>query len=105
MLKRMPRSFVQCKMSLETKRPGQGTMRVNANHHAACRTSYAGRDARVPLRQQHAQLRRSRPPAYLHLAERVLRTPRYLGLSKNDKGIVRRYLVKISGLSVARIAA
>ena len=38
------------------------------------------------------------------LAERVLRTQQYLGLSKKDKGIVRRYLVKISGLSVARIS-
>ena len=33
----------------------------------------------------------------------VLRAQKYLGLSRKDKGIVRRYLVKISGLSVAQI--
>ena len=38
------------------------------------------------------------------LIERVLRTQKYLGLTKKDKGIVRRYLVKISGLSVAQIS-
>ena len=38
------------------------------------------------------------------LIERVLRTQKYLGLTKKDKGIVRRYLVKISGLSKAQIS-
>ena len=37
------------------------------------------------------------------LVEGVLRPQQYLGLSKKDKGIVRRYLVKISGLSKAQI--
>ena len=37
------------------------------------------------------------------LLERVLRTQKHLGLAKKDKGIVRRYLVKISGLSKAQI--
>ncbi len=37
------------------------------------------------------------------LVEGVLRAQKYLGLSKKDKGIVRRYLVKITGLSVAQI--
>ena len=37
------------------------------------------------------------------LLERVLRTQKYLALTKQEKGIVRRYLVKISGLSVAQI--
>ncbi len=37
------------------------------------------------------------------LVEGVLHAQKYLGLSKKDKGIVRRYLVKISGLSVAQI--
>ncbi len=37
------------------------------------------------------------------LVEGVLRAQKYLGLAKKDKGIVRRYLVKISGLSVAQI--
>ena len=37
------------------------------------------------------------------LLQRVLRTQKYLALTKKDKGIVRRYLVKISGLSVAQI--
>ena len=37
------------------------------------------------------------------LIERVLRTQKYLGLTKKDKGIVRGYLVKISGLSKAQI--
>ena len=37
------------------------------------------------------------------LVEGVLRAQKYLGLSRKDKGIVRRYLVKISGLSVAQI--
>ncbi len=36
------------------------------------------------------------------LIEHTLRAQQYLGLAKKDKGIVRRYLVKISGLSVAR---
>ena len=38
------------------------------------------------------------------LLEGVLRSQKYLGLAKKDKGIVRRYLVKISGLSVAQIS-
>ncbi len=37
------------------------------------------------------------------LVEGVLRAQKYLGLSRKDKGIVRRYLVKISGLSLAQI--
>ena len=37
------------------------------------------------------------------LVEGVLRAQKYLGLSRKDKGIVRRCLVKISGLSVAQI--
>ena len=37
------------------------------------------------------------------LVEGVLHAQKYLGLSKKDKGIVRLYLVKISGLSVAQI--
>ncbi len=37
------------------------------------------------------------------LVEGVLRAQKYLGLAKKDKGIARRYLVKISGLSVAQI--
>ena len=37
------------------------------------------------------------------LVEGVLRAQKYLGLSRKDKGIVRRYLAKISGLSKAQI--
>ena len=37
------------------------------------------------------------------LVEGVLRAQKYLGLTKKDKGIARRYLVKISGLSTAQI--
>jgi len=37
------------------------------------------------------------------LLERTLRAQNYLELPKKDKGIVRRYLVKISGLGVAQI--
>ncbi len=37
------------------------------------------------------------------LVEGVLRAQKYLGLSRKGKGIVRRYLVKISGLSLAQI--
>ena len=37
------------------------------------------------------------------LLEGALRAQKYLGLAKKDKGIVRRYLVKISGLSKAQI--
>ncbi len=48
-------------MILKASRTGQGTMRVNASHQAACRTSHAGRDARVPCGQRHSQLRRSWP--------------------------------------------
>ena len=40
-------------------------MRVNASHHATCRTSHAGRDARVSSRQQHSQFRWHRPQADL----------------------------------------
>ena len=93
----------QHKMSLKMNRPGQVRLRVNASHHAACRTSHLRPDAGVSLRQQLAQLRWSRPPPDLRLIERVLRTQKYLGLTKKDKGIVRRYLVKISGLSKAQI--
>ena len=37
------------------------------------------------------------------LVERTLRARRYPGLSKKDKGVVRRYLAKISGLSLSQI--
>ena len=37
------------------------------------------------------------------LVERTLRRQRYLEWTKKDKGVVRRYLVKISGLSLAQI--
>ena len=37
------------------------------------------------------------------LLERTLRARRYPGLSKKDKGVVRRYLAKISGLSLSQI--
>ena len=37
------------------------------------------------------------------LVERTLRARQYPGLSKKDKGIVRRYLAKISGLSLSQI--
>ena len=48
-------------MSLKTIWLEQGTLRVNASHHAARRTSHPRRDAGVPLRQQLAQFRRSWP--------------------------------------------
>ena len=51
----------QHKMSLKTIWLEQGTLRVNASHHAARRTSHPRRDAGVPLRQQLAQFRRSWP--------------------------------------------
>ena len=38
-----------------------------------------------------------------HLVERTLRRQQYLGLSKKDKGVVRRYLSKLSGRSLAQI--
>ena len=37
----------QYKMILKARRSGEGTLRVNASHHAECSTSHAGRDARV----------------------------------------------------------
>ena len=37
------------------------------------------------------------------LVERTLRARQYPGLSKKDKGVVRRYLAKISGLSLSQI--
>ena len=53
----------------------------------------------------HAQLRRDRPQAGARYAliERTLRGCQYPALSKKDKGIVRRYLAKISGLSRSQI--
>ena len=79
-------------------------MRVNASHHATCRTSHAGRDARVSSRQQHSQFRWHRPQVDLWPAGgRLTGTQNYLGLAKKDKGIVRGYLVKMSGLSRAQI--
>ena len=37
------------------------------------------------------------------LIERTLRAQQYLGLTKKDKGVVRRYLAKISGRSLSQI--
>ncbi len=37
------------------------------------------------------------------LVEGALRAQQYLGLAKKDKGIVRRYLAKISGRSLSQI--
>ena len=37
------------------------------------------------------------------LVERTLRAQQYLRLSKKDKGVVRRYLAKISGRSLPQI--
>ncbi len=38
-----------------------------------------------------------------NLVERTLGRQQYLGLPKKDKGLVRRYLVKLSGRSLLRI--
>ena len=55
----------QHKMILKRRQPGEGTLRVNANHHAACTTSHAGRDARVCGFQRSPQLYRRRAQADL----------------------------------------
>ena len=47
-------------MILKTRRSGQGTLRVNASHQAACSTSPAGADAGVCGRQRQSQLYRRR---------------------------------------------
>ena len=60
-------------------KPGQGTMRVNASHHAACRTSHPGRDAGVSRRQQQSQLRRRRPQADLWPSRGRLARPKVPG--------------------------
>ena len=55
-------------MSLKTTRARQGTLRVNADYHAACRTSHAGRDRTVSRRRHHPQLCRHRPQGDLRAA-------------------------------------
>ena len=84
-------------------KPGQGTMRVNASHHAACRTSSPW--PRCGSFSTPAAISASPAPARKQiygLLEGALRAQKYLELSKKDKGIVRRYLVKISGLRKAQ---
>ena len=74
---------------------------MNANNHAACTTSHADQDARICggwLRFTGTD----RKQIY-GLVERTLQAHEYLRLAKKDKGVVRRYLAKISGCSLAQI--
>ena len=74
---------------------------MNASHHAACRTSHPRpRCGSFSLASSSLSFAGAGRRQIYALIERVLRTQKYLGLTKKDKGIVRRYLVKISGLSV-----
>ena len=90
-------------MSLKMIRSGQGTMRVNASHHAACRTSHTAEMREFLSAGNNLSFAGTGRKQIYGLVEGVLRAQKYLGFAKKDKGIVRRYLVKISGLSVAQI--
>ena len=79
------RRVVQHKMSLKMNRPDQGTLRVNASHHATCRTSHPGRDAGVSRRQQQSQLRRHRPQADLRPSRGRLAQPKIPRLSQEGQ--------------------
>ncbi len=91
----------QHKMILKRRQRGEGTLRVNANHHAACTTSHADQDARI--RGGRLSFTGTDRKQIYGLVERTLQAHEYLRLAKKDKGVVRRYLAKISGRSLAQI--
>ena len=87
-------------MILKRRQRGEGTLRVNASHHGACSTSYAGRREFVASSGSLSFTGAERKQIY-GLVERTLQAREYLRLSKKDKRVVRRYLAKISGAAAA----
>ena len=81
----------QDKMILKRRQRGEGTLRLNASHHGACSTSYAGRREFVA----------SSGSLSFTGAERTLQAREYLRLSKKDKRVVRRYLATLIGAAAA----
>src|SRR5712692_9514499 len=80
-----------------------GMLRVNEDHHAEF-----GRLSLAEMKELIEGSRAVRFDAHeqrdvYDLVERVLRAQRYTLLSKGQRGIVRRYLVKVTGLSRAQI--
>ena len=75
----------QHKMILKRRQPGEGTLRVNANHHGACSTSHAGRDARIRGLQRQPQLYRRRAQGDLRSCRMHLAGARVLAASEEKQ--------------------
>ena len=72
-------------MILKRRQPGEGTLRVNANHHGACSTSHAGRDARIRGLQRQPQLYRRRAQGDLRSCRMHLAGARVLAASEEKQ--------------------
>src|SRR5665213_2206995 len=69
-------------------------LRVNDHQDAGVGTDDVGGDAGVCAEQ---------PQALYGLIERVLKNQRYSKLKKGERGVVRRFLLRVSGLSRAQM--
>lgn len=75
---------------------------VDDHHHAERRAVDAGRDAGVCGGQLGSKLCCPGQKAVYELTQRVLVAQQYRRLSKGQKGLVRRFLTRMTGLSRAQ---
>ncbi len=82
--------------------PGRCTLRVDEHHHAEFRAIEFGRNEGVRGGKPDHLSTGTREETY-GLVEATLHSQQYQKLSKGQKGIVRRFLVKVTGLSRAQM--
>jgi hypothetical protein len=77
-------------------------LRVNDHQDAGVGTHDVRRDAGICTEQPQAGFEAENRQALYGLVERVLRNQRYSKLKKSERDLVRRFLVRVSGLSRAQ---
>ena len=74
----------QHKMILKRRQPGEGTLRVNASHHAACSTSHAGEMREFVASSSSLTFTGADRKEIYGLVERTLQAHEYLRLAKKN---------------------
>ena len=90
-------------MILGMQRSGQGTLRVNVSTMQNAQGLTLGQRREFVASSGSLTFGGAGREEVYALVERTLRAQQYLRLSKKDKGVVRRYLAKISGRSLPQI--
>ena len=97
------RNRFQCGMSLyETAEEG-AMLRVNEYHHAEHRTTDVGADTRVCGGTRAIGFASPKGQAVYEFIEQVLKSQQYRRINRGQKGIERRFLAKMTGLSRAQL--